>query len=236
MEYANALNTEVSVDNMDVNLEAPSGQKINLCTDHLSHLKHIIREACRCALLKQLNERADVDEESEEGNNKKKSRKDMRGITPYVDLRATLAILSHKEKERYMEQEGKTVHDLTLDEGQQYGDSHLCRPCKLDNTSRRRLQTIVAGSIRPPHRLVHTGRIPDNKCKHPACQGVKSDTLHVMWKCPKHDHIRRPFLDCMERKLTTIAKTSASRVKVLRELIKSNVSSCAGYAQLITTN
>ena len=130
----------------------------------------------------------------------------MKGITPYVDLRATLAIICHKEKEKYDEEVGTAANCLIAEEGENKADKMLCRPCKLDSVSRRRLQTIVAGSIRPPYRLIHTGRITDDKCKHPACLGARSDTLHVLWKCPKHDHIRQPFLNCIERKLKGIAK------------------------------
>ena len=54
----------------------------------------------------------------------------------------------------------------------------LKRPHKLNKKQHRRLQTIIAGSIRPPHRLIHTGHCKDDKCHH--CKDdLKGDTEHL---------------------------------------------------------
>ena len=53
MEYASALGISITTDGYDVILETPTGHKVNLCTRHLSHLRHVIRVTCRYSLLKQ---------------------------------------------------------------------------------------------------------------------------------------------------------------------------------------
>jgi ribonuclease HI len=220
MEYANALDITVALDDTNIILQMPTGHHVDLCTDHLSHLKHVLRETCRYKLMKQLNERT-REEASEQPSFKKdaKTRKDMYGITAFVDTRATLAMVSCKSKEKYDEQIGENGLELSQINEHYVADKKLARPCKLTNQSRRRLQTIIAGSIRPPHRLVHTGRTESNQCCHPACKGAKCDTHHVFWKCPRFDKVRQPYLDCIERKLTNIGRKSDSRVKAIRKII-----------------
>ena len=70
---------------------------------HVSHFKYVLTESCRYALMDQLNNRVNCDTEdvSAEIQVKKRMRKDMKGITPMVDTRATLAIVNHKIKEKY---------------------------------------------------------------------------------------------------------------------------------------
>jgi hypothetical protein len=53
------------------------------------------------------------------------------------------------------------------------------KPYLLEPGRLRRLQTIIAGSIRPPHRLAHVGIIQDDKCPHPARKGERCDTMHI---------------------------------------------------------
>ena len=185
MEYAQALGIEIVITETEIMLETPIGYSIDLCTDHLSHFRYVITEVCRFAILKQLKERSEtlnVQEHEEAKSKQKKGRKDMEGITADIDVRATLAMLNCRKDPKYDDEEGQDAYYLhklhELDEAQKI----LCRPCKLSPVSRRRLQTIIAGSIRPPHRLVYTGRIEDSLCKHPACQNEKCDTHHIFWK------------------------------------------------------
>jgi hypothetical protein len=175
----------------------------------------VITESCRFALLDQLNKRVnyDLDGSISEVQMTKRMRKDMKGITPMIDTSATLAIVNHKIKEKY-DDDAPDDHDIDLDcPDTSYQDKQLCKPCKLETQSRRRLQTIIAGSIRPPHRLVHTGHTDTCNCKFPECNGVKCDTMHIFWTCPKYHAIRRKYLDCLERKITYLNTKSKERAK-----------------------
>ena len=66
----------------------PSGSSIDLCTDQETHLRSVLREAARHAALTALQQRIDITDQARPAS--KKGRKDMQGITPYVDLQATL--------------------------------------------------------------------------------------------------------------------------------------------------
>ena len=221
VEYAQALHIVITCDDTNIYLETPLGHKIDICTDHISHYKYVLTETCRYALMEQLNKRVNYDLEGDcnEVQMPKRMRKDMKGITPVIDTSATLAVVNHKIKEKY-DDDTPDVHNIDPDcPDSSDQDKLLCKPCKLEPRSRRRLQTIIAGSVRPPHRLIHTGHTDTSKCKHPECNGAKCDGIHLFWQCSKFHAIRRKYLDCLERKISYLNTKSKERAKKIRELL-----------------
>ena len=68
------------------------------------------------------------------------------------------------------------------------------KPAKLLANELRRMQTILMGSIRPPHRLKYTSHADNDICTHLACNGAKADTEHIFWDCSEWGHMRKPYL------------------------------------------
>ena len=121
---------------------------------------------------------------------KKKGRQDMQGITPYVDLQATLINTRHSKYTKIWRlfpstEKGtkKWIIDWTA-----------FKPAKLLGKELRRMQTILMGIIRPPHRLKYTKHTDSDTCTHHACHGAKADTEHIFWECKQWDHIRKPYM------------------------------------------
>ena len=70
----------------------------------------------------------------------------MLGMHPYVDIESTMALSMGRKKatHAYCAQElASSVDEDAKD--------FICQPCKLDGKTQRRLQTIIAGSIRAQH-------------------------------------------------------------------------------------
>ena len=78
----------------------------------------------------------------------------MQGITPRVDHQATMAMLKHK-KNLSAKPDGKNKEGDSQDDSE---GKDICKPCTLPSKSYRRLRAIIAGSIRPPNRIMHTNR------------------------------------------------------------------------------
>ena len=165
----------------EVIIRTPLGAKMNLNTPFDTHFQACIREACRYTIIKGLITR--------NTQGKEPQRKDMVGIEPHIDLSATMALLNSKS-------------DKTDEEGNQ---CKLSRPQRLPREKRRHLQTIMAGSIRAPHRLKHAGKVSSDICTHPKCGGARCDTEHLFWKCAKHEETRRPYSE-QNRCETAMAK------------------------------
>ena len=127
-------------------IKTPLGAVLDLFTPHNTHFQASIREACRYACIQGLTQRNSKGEEPQ--------RKDMVGIAPHIDLNATMAMLNSKKDKSDPDQEEE-------------GYSKLASPHKLGGKDRRRMQTIIAGSIRAPHRLKHAGKVSSDICTHP---------------------------------------------------------------------
>ena len=103
----------------------------------------------------------------------------MDGIMPYIDLHATLAMVNKKQSKKTDEnlkgdeKEAAPQHEQEGDEDEECSD--ICKPCLLEPARLRTLNTIIAGSIRPPHRLMHAKvKVMENdKCTHPLPGGAE---------------------------------------------------------------
>ena len=186
--YSKYLGIKYKLQEGRIMLVMPTGAEVDLCTTNLTHLRACIRDACRRAILRDLTTRIN-------GNNPKKKRQDMQGVTANVDLDATTSVVHTRRKCEHIQ---NPKQFLDRDET---GKLHLPidKPCILDATSSRRHQTIIAGSIQPPHRLKHTRGITTDLCPCAECQGVRCDTLHIFWNCPRWKSIRDPYLQAIER-------------------------------------
>ena len=129
MEYAEQLGINFTVTDTQIWMETPIGYNIDLCTDHLSHFRHVIREVCRHALLRQLQQRlVDQDEQMDKHSNVRKGRKDMKGITALIDIKATLGIVKHKCKEKLEHKEGRMDTELLTPGEGDHRKNYLCQP------------------------------------------------------------------------------------------------------------
>ena len=138
--------------NGELHIKTPLGANVALRTPHGTHLKEVIKEACRYSAVQHLCDRISENKTSEG------DRQDMKGISPYVDTAAPLALTRAKLKLETEMGSEEPAPDL--------GDNQACPECNtplickaFDIGARRirKLHTIISGSIRPPHRLIHTG-------------------------------------------------------------------------------
>jgi hypothetical protein len=190
------------------------GAKMKLRTCHETHYKACIRESCRYAAIQHLCER-------NEQANKEVGRQDMHGIKPYIDLHATLAIVNKKPKSKSNEDEDSR---LGHDEEEEGNFKEMCKPCWLEPKRHRTLNTIIAGSIRPPHRLMHAKVkvMQDDLCTQPQCKGARSDTMHIFWNCHRWKGVREPYLRALNNKTEMVKKVSLQRLKALRQVLDNN--------------
>jgi len=163
----------------ELHLKTPLGADVALRTAHGTHLKEVIKEACRYSAIQHLCDRIG-DDKSEDGN-----RQDMQGIEPYVDNSATMALCRAKDKhdiEADMEEPMPCLSEET-DECRTRIPA-ISRAVGIGPRRRRKLHTIILGSIRPPHRLIHTGVIESDICDNPKCKGARCDTKHYLLGLP----------------------------------------------------
>ena len=85
--HATTLGMQVIYRDNQILLITPFGGEINLCTDQETHLRSCLREAARYSALLSLQQRIDITDKTRTKG--KRGRKDMQGITAYVDLQAT---------------------------------------------------------------------------------------------------------------------------------------------------
>ena len=138
--YAKFMGIGYRIDNGAIIMIFPGNTGIDICITHLTHLRACLRDACRRALMRKLSERV-------HGRIPKLRRKDMEGIVPDVDVAASTALM-HSTGEMQDIKEGANFLDWGA-KGKLMLPINM--PCKTNDTTRRRQQTIVAGSIRPPH-------------------------------------------------------------------------------------
>ena len=98
-------------------------------------------------------------------------------------------------------------------------------PCKLDAKSTRRLQAIRAGSIRTPHRLVHTPHHADGKCECPQWHRQRSDATHIFWCCQQWKAARDVYLTNVQNYIDKVRNLQnhigKERAKQLKKVINS---------------
>lgn len=127
-----------------------------------------------------------VNRKNEEGQPKKPDRADMVGIAPWVDRKATTANLRGKWRGGKEEEEKfkNAVELLDID-------------FVKDKEMRMRLESIIAGSIRPGSRLFRSKLTATPQCT--LCGGDKEDQEHIFWKCPCCQHIRQKYKEEVDK-------------------------------------
>ena len=173
-----------------ITITTPLGAVLDLDSEFDTHFQACIREACRHRLLSDLIKRNCKDGTPQ--------RQDMVGIEAYVDLGATMALLNSNKNPKSDEDP----------DGNKLGS-----PCRLQPADRRRVQTIMAGSIRAPHRLKHAGKTDSDICTHPECKGARADTTHIFWKCVRFKSQRKPYEDAINQKLNWLKKNDKGNYK-----------------------
>ena len=85
------IGIKVMCTDQNVQIKTPLGAVLSLDTPHETHFKACIREACRYALIQNLIERT--------APGKRDHRQDTEGITPHIDISATMKLLNCNAKE-----------------------------------------------------------------------------------------------------------------------------------------
>jgi hypothetical protein len=161
----------------ELHLKTPLGADVSLRTSHGTHLKEVIKEACRFSAIQHLCDR--ISTESKEAH-----RQDMQGIDPYVDISATMALCRAKDKHEIEVGMEEPMPDLNEEaDNDETQTPTISRAVGIGARRRRKLHTIISGSIRPPHRLIHTGAVDTDICNNPRCKGARCDTKHIFWDC-----------------------------------------------------
>lgn len=117
-------------------------------------------------------------------------RKDVVGIQSVLDRGATLYSLS-----------GKRANELV----------------NADAASRRDMQCIIAGAIRPPHRLAAAGLVSTPEC--PYCGCGRCDAEHLFWQCPQFGPLRKPHLDAIHDRIAKVGRRSRAKATRLQSFI-----------------
>ena len=97
--------------------------------------------------------------------------------------------------------------------------------CLADFVFVQKNKKIVAGSIRPPHRMIHVVKTEGHdRCDHPHCNGARNDTLHMFWICKKWELIRKKYVGALEAFINKIHNIpnhlGKERAKKMRALLK----------------
>lgn len=126
----------ITIKEDDVVLCSPEGFQVSLFCSQGPLLATIIKESARHSILEHLSERVNR-------TTSKPDRKDMKDITPRIDLAATLALINAR---------------LPKDEG----GGPL-----LSTADKRVMQRIIAGSISAPDRLLKAKLTDSDECCNP---------------------------------------------------------------------
>ena len=193
-----AIGAEISIEEHRIFICTKLGAKIDIMTPHWTHLQACIRETCRHTVIRRLQQR--------NHDEKLQGRQDLSDIPALVDVNATMALARSRKKDRskagtssdvvpcasthaeaapeICEPAAKRKKYTAVDAKQgSTEDVNYCVPCELSYQEKRQMHTIIAGSIRSPNRLKHSGIITDDKCSHPECKGARVDALHIFWHC-----------------------------------------------------
>ena len=127
-------------------------------------------------------------------------RKDMVGLTPIADRRATLSLCRAKKS---------PIKDLPL------------------GMFRRILVSIISGSVRARDRLKAARLVQSDQCE---TDGQRHTTLHLWWECAKYHRIREEYQRYTERVMAVARRHGPSVTKHLEELLENNCFRHTGIA------
>ena len=102
--------------NGELHIKTPLGADVAIRTPHGTHLKEVIKEACRFSAIQHLCDRIDENKTSEG------DRQDMKGISPYVDTLATMAL--SRAKLKVDEEHGSEEETPDLGDNQACPEAH----------------------------------------------------------------------------------------------------------------
>ena len=81
--------------------------------EHISHFKYVLTDVGRYSLLRKLHDRAEVNETETKPTDlpsNKRQRQDIEGVTASVDVRATMALINHRDKNKHDKEENAAEH------------------------------------------------------------------------------------------------------------------------------
>jgi hypothetical protein len=198
----------VQVGSGHIYVDTQLGARINLMQHPLTFIQTALRDAARSRLMHHLQTR--------NADDKCPGRQDMSDITLHIDMEATTAMIKCTKKREEVED----VNDKP--------DCKLHRLHELSNQARRRLSTIIAGSIRTPARLAHSCKGVSATCNHPQCHGAKNDSAHIFWHCHRWNELRKPYLEAIHRRMAQVKRKSVARYNQLQNMLKNRTFQCCG--------
>jgi hypothetical protein len=166
IDACDKLGIAVSRHNEDIYITSPYGTATKLCSLDRTLYNSIIRDSINFTILDRLRERV-------ADKNGPHYRKDMPGVNPYTDIRATRVNIASP-----IATNGTDLPDYA--------------GCRLTAHTRN---TIIAGSNRAPDRLMAAKLADSDACEHPDCHGKRCTAEHLYWDCAEHKDTRKPYTD-----------------------------------------
>ena len=173
-EAAQLIEATVNLINGELCITTPDGITIPINCDQKGYYNFVLREAIKRRIIKHLQQRTTNNVDRAHAH----FRKDMVGITTDVDDTATMANFRYKPNKREKRDKKAPVQPV------------YCQCPKLNHI----LQSIIAGSIRSPDRLMAANLAKCDKCTCKDCRGARATTEHIFWHCNKYNDVREPFI------------------------------------------
>ena len=205
---ANVMGASVIAQEGKVWLRAELGAVVNLLTDNSTYLAQSMRDAARLTIMEGLSERANSRSRKRMDGTWAYGREDLRNIPRYVDHKTTCQLINGKSS------------TPKYGVGSIWTDNKRRERRRLNGKGKQLLKQIIAGSIRPPHRLVHTGVCDSAKC--PLCEHTKRDAAHLFWDCDGMQKVRARHMQSIQKIIEKATGMSVWRGQALRAVIANN--------------
>jgi hypothetical protein len=185
LESLGELGVQVTLDvqNAKIFLSSTIAPTVDLLHQSSQAVAEVLKQLIRRAMLQQLEREVN----KEEGR-----RKDMRGIPPTINRRATLATMRRKKS---------SVPGLSI------------------QLHRRLLVTIVSGSLRARDRLKAAKLVDDDVCQD---DGDRHTTHHILWKCVRFADTRRKYIEKLGKITAVANSGSKATAKYINEIMANN--------------
>ena len=203
-QAARALGGRLVTDQNGLTIEFSDGEaQISLSDAYTKLWKKRVRDRIRSTITAALDARTVP--EGTQRDTGEHTRKDLHGVTSYIDDYATNSLTSRPPPKL-----PRAMADLHFpDDDKRY---------RKDNLWRQRVYSIIAGSLRAYDRLAKA-----DLCENASCQlcGDADGTLaHVFWKCPIFQDERAPFIEALNKYKEIVANGSPWRAAALQTTIE----------------
>ena len=172
LNACNKLDIKISRHGEDIYITSPHGTGTKLNSLDRTVYNSIIRGNINYTIPDQLRQRVVKEENAN-------YRKDMPGVDPYIDIRASRVNIASP-----LAANGTDLPNYTGD--------------KLTAHTRN---AIFAGSVRAPDLLKAAKLMASDICEHPDCKGARCTTEHLFRDCAAHSGTRSVFKDRIAKQM-----------------------------------